>query len=118
MLLSTTSRQSCYFILFNLFVLQTTKLECALTISLCLTLVLLIALFTLTVIWRTQRNKVSDGREQMLCEPCSALGINGSPPSGCNKTKEETCCCMASWVIDTLVNHVSSLITEKKGQID
>ena len=43
----------------------------------------------------------------MLCEPCSALGINGSPPSGCNKTKEERCCCMASRMIDILVKRVS-----------
>ena len=62
---------------------------------------------------------MSEGREQMLCESCLALGINGSPPSGCNKTKEERCCCIASWVIDRLVNQVSNLITEKIiGQID
>ena len=50
---------------------------------------------------------MSDGREQMLCEPCSALDIIGTPPQDCNKTKEERCCCKASRMIDILVKRVS-----------
>ena len=51
----------------------------------------------------------------MLCEPCSALGITGAAPHGCNKTKEERCCCKANWVIDTLVNQVSNLMFANSG---
>lgn len=94
--------------------MKTTKLGCALTIALCLTLVLLTVLLYLTISWRIRRNNVSEGREQMLCEPCSALGITGTPPYGCNKTKEERCCCKASWVIDTLVNQSSSRLSKDR----
>lgn len=84
-----------------------------LTVSLVLTLILVSVQFILTLVWRIMRASAllrasTLGSEQTICQPCSALWIDGSLPTGCKEVKEDgentgRCCCNAGLIIDTLV---------------
>lgn len=83
-----------------------------LTVSLILTLILVSVQFILTLVWRIMRASAilrasTLGSEHSICQPCSALWIEGNLPSGCEEEKDSEnsgrCCCNAGLVIDTLV---------------
>ena len=79
-------------------------------VSLIMTLILLAILLVLSIVWRTQRALEINATEQIICEPCSALRINGNLPPGCDVQSQGNkigqCCCKASLVIDALVKKV------------
>lgn len=89
------------------------KYDYGLTVVLIVTLVLLGSLLCLTVTWRIRRGSPVGAKEQEICEPCSALQLDDTPPDGCNIIKDsakktDKCCCKASTVINKL--------TEKSAQ--
>ena len=105
---------SCNSLLTQFILFQGWKIE-PLTVSLTLTLILVSVQFILTLVWRIMRASAilrasTLGSEQTICQPCSALWIEGNLPSGCEEEKDSEnsgrCCCDAGLVIDTLVKKV------------